>query len=218
MAELQGYELGEVIHQRAQTQVRRGARLVDDQSVIIKLLTDEYPPPRALASFELAFKIGRKVACDAVIPHWELLPWGNGLAMVTEDFGAESLDRLDLELDLVGRLRIGAAVARALVEVHARQVINKDIKPHNVVMNPETGVVKLIDFGIASQLTREHPSLKTPGRMEGTLAYVSPEPRRSTGRSPRTAAGTAPASSTSSAGTSPTPPSSARCATSCASC
>jgi predicted ATPase/class 3 adenylate cyclase len=129
-----------------------------------------------LAAFELGFKIGRKVACDAVIPHLELLRYGNGLALVSEDFGAHSLDRLDpAENSLEDRLRIGRAVAEALVQVHARNVIHKDIKPHNIVMNPETGQVKLIDFGTASQLTREHPSLKSPGKMEGTLNYASPE-------------------------------------------
>lgn len=177
MAELPGYRLGALIHNRSTTQVRRAVREADEQPVIIKMLTSEYPSERTLAAFELGYKIGRKVACEAVIPHIELAKFGNGLAMVTEDFGGESLDKLPEReaLTFVDKLRIGVAVATALAEVHAREVIHKDIKPHNVVMNMDTGVVKLIDFGIASQLTREHPSLKTPGKMEGTLAYVSPE-------------------------------------------
>ena len=176
MVSLADFELGDRIHSRATTCVHRATRR-DGTPVIVKLLTEEYPTERTLAAFELGYRIGRKVACDAVIPHLELVQAGNGLALVTEDFGAVSLDRLSRDQlpELADRLRVAVTVAEALVQVHARAVIHKDIKPHNVVINLETGVTKLIDFGIASQLTREHPSLKTPGRMEGTLAYVSPE-------------------------------------------
>jgi predicted ATPase/class 3 adenylate cyclase len=177
MPTLEGYELGDVIHDRPTTQVRRAVRQADGQKVIVKLLTEEYPSERTLAAVELAYTIGRKVACDSVISHLALEKFGNGLAVVTEDFGARSLDTLGpaKHLGIAGRLRIGVAVAKGLAQVHARNVIHKDVKPHNVVMNFDTGVIKLIDFGIASQLTREHPSLKTPGKMEGTLGYVSPE-------------------------------------------
>lgn len=176
MAALEGYRLGETIHRRAKTRVMRAVKEDGDAPVVVKVLSEEYPPERDLAAFELAYKIGVKVACDAVVDHLALCKYGNGLALVTEDFGGASLERLEgASWSLVERLRLGAAIARALRTVHSRNVIHKDIKPHNVVFNPATGVVKLIDFGIASQLTREHPSLKTPGRMEGTLRYVSPE-------------------------------------------
>ncbi|WP_374883063.1 hypothetical protein [Microseira sp. BLCC-F43] len=35
--------------------------------------------------------------------------------------------------------------------------------------------VKLIDFSIASLLPKETPEIKNPHRLEGTLAYISPE-------------------------------------------
>jgi len=176
MPQLTGYELGDILHQRPTSEVRRAVRQSDGKAVVVKMLTEEYPSEQTLAAFERGHRLACEVACDAVIPHLDLQPYGNGLAVVTEDFGASSLERLPTaDLPLTDRLAIGVAVATALVEVHAHQIIHKDIKPHNVVRNPDTGVVKLIDFGIASQLTREHPSLKSPGRMEGTLAYVSPE-------------------------------------------
>jgi histidine kinase len=176
MAELIGFVLGETIHRRSKTRVMRATPDGGGPPVIVKVLNGEYPPERELASFELGYKIGRKVAGGAVVEHLALLPFGNGLAMVTEDFGGSSLERIDTSSwSVARRLRVGARVAAALRRVHDFNVIHKDIKPHNVVINVDTDEVKLIDFGIASQLTREHPSLKTPGRMEGTLRYVSPE-------------------------------------------
>ncbi len=71
------------------------------------------------------------------------------------------------------------ATAESLGEIHARQIIHKiihkDINPANIVFNPETKERKIIDFGIATQLSRENPTLKNPKVLEGTLAYISPE-------------------------------------------
>jgi len=44
-----------------------------------------------------------------------------------------------------------------------------------LIVNPTTGVVKIIDFGISTQLSRQHLALKNPAVLEGTLAYMSPE-------------------------------------------
>ncbi|MCG8365032.1 MAG: serine/threonine-protein kinase PknK, partial [Pseudanabaenales cyanobacterium] len=66
-------------------------------------------------------------------------------------------------------------IARILGEIHAAQIIHKDINPGNIVFNPVTGIVKIIDFSIATQLNRETPVLKSPSVLEGTLAYLSPE-------------------------------------------
>ena len=66
-------------------------------------------------------------------------------------------------------------IARILGEIHAAQIIHKDINPGNIVFNPVTGIVKIIDFSIATQLNRETPTLKSPSVLEGTLAYLSPE-------------------------------------------
>ena len=53
--------------------------------------------------------------------------------------------------------------------------MHKDVNPSNFVWNPQTGQVKLIDFGISTVLTRENPVVRNPTVGEGTLAYISPE-------------------------------------------
>ena len=45
-------------------------------------------------------------------------------------------------------LDIIAACCRALIDAHAAGVVHKDIKPRNIVFNPTTGEVQLIDFGV----------------------------------------------------------------------
>lgn len=105
--------------------------------------------------------------------------------MSLEDFGGESL-KIWMEqcsLSLEKFLRIAIATTETLGQIHAAKIIHKDIDPSNIVFNPATEQLKIIDFGISTQLTRENTTLKNPNILEGTLAYMSPE---QTGRMNRT--------------------------------
>jgi serine/threonine protein kinase len=62
-----------------------------------------------------------------------------------------------------------------LQPLHQQRVIHKDIKPANILIQPETLDIKLIDFSIASLLPRETQEIQNPNGLEGTLAYLSPE-------------------------------------------
>jgi formylglycine-generating enzyme required for sulfatase activity/tRNA A-37 threonylcarbamoyl transferase component Bud32 len=70
-------------------------------------------------------------------------------------------------------VRIISEVASALGYAHKRGVIHRDIKPHNVLIEAETGRTLVTDFGIAR--TAEGSSLTASGMMVGTPAYLSPE-------------------------------------------
>ncbi len=77
-----------------------------------------------------------------------------------------------------GRLPIAEAVAyaieiaRALGVAHAHQIVHRDVKPQNVLIDEE-GQAKVTDFGIARTLDEE--GLTAEGRVLGTTDYVSPE-------------------------------------------
>jgi serine/threonine-protein kinase len=69
---------------------------------------------------------------------------------------------------------IGLQVARALVEAHTRGIIHRDIKPENVIKTP-SGVVKILDFGLARTEDGSSVRLTQTGVIVGTPAYLSPE-------------------------------------------
>jgi serine/threonine protein kinase len=72
-------------------------------------------------------------------------------------------------------LPLAIQIADNLGQIHAANIIHKDINPSNLVWEPISKQLKIIDFGIASRLPRENHILKIPEQLEGTLAYLSPE-------------------------------------------
>ena len=96
------------------------------------------------------------------------------LAMECID-GGSLAERIEQEgrLSTEESARILAEVASALDYAHKRGVIHRDIKPHNVLLQAESGRSLLTDFGIAR--TAEGSSLTATGMVVGTPAYLSPE-------------------------------------------
>src|SRR5271168_1681174 len=75
-------------------------------------------------------------------------------------------------LEIPQAIAYAIEIARALGAAHERQIVHRDVKPHNVLISEEGGA-KITDFGIARTLTEE--ALTMAGRVLGTTDYVSPE-------------------------------------------
>ena len=87
-------------------------------------------------------------------------------------------ETLKQRIDRLGRLPVveaaayGIEVGRGLAAAHAQRLIHRDVKPQNVLIDPE-GRAKVTDFGIARSL--ESDGLTKTGRVLGTTDYVAPE-------------------------------------------
>ncbi len=71
-------------------------------------------------------------------------------------------------------------VARALDFAHHNNVVHRDMKPGNILIDPQ-GVPKVTDFGIAKRLAAES-ALTLSGAVIGTPVYMAPEQARGTSR------------------------------------
>ncbi|MDP9177911.1 MAG: protein kinase [Gemmatimonadota bacterium] len=92
---------------------------------------------------------------------------GDNLAKRIQDEGA-----MDPEVTR----RILREVADALAYAHKRNVVHRDIKPDNILLDEDTGRAMVTDFGIARALTDKNDSrLTATGMAIGTPAYMSPE-------------------------------------------
>ncbi len=90
--------------------------------------------------------------------------------------GASLRDRLRQgALEWEQAARIGVQVARALERIHRHGAVHRDVKPHNVLLDPRRGAV-LADLGLVRR--REDPTLTRQGAALGSPAYMSPEQAR----------------------------------------
>ncbi|MBH8578461.1 AAA family ATPase [Nostocaceae cyanobacterium CENA369] len=180
-----GYDLNEILHEGDDTIIYRATSQFEKRSVILKILKTDYPSIDAIARLKHEYKITENLDLVGVVKVLRLETHENRLAIVFEDFDGYSLKQLLIQgkQELNSFIKIAIQLAQALISVHACHIIHKDIKPANIIINPETGVVKLTDFSIASRLDKEIPQLANPNQLEGTLVYMSPE---QTGRMNRT--------------------------------
>ncbi|MGE4091790.1 MAG: AAA family ATPase, partial [Candidatus Binatia bacterium] len=174
---LTGYQIKEKIYEGRNSLVYRGQREVEPRSVVLKMLREEYPSPKKLAAFRREYRLLSVLQLPGVIRAYELITDQHRPVMVLEDFGGESLAQLlqNGHLPFATCLPLAIQIVDIVGQVHQQQIIHKDINPANFVLNRQTGQLKLIDFGIAAQLSRENPSFQSPTGLEGTLAYISPE-------------------------------------------
>src|SRR5262249_9499782 len=132
-----------------------------------------------VARYRHEYEILKVVAGEQVAGALALEHVGHRPVLVTQDTGYLTLaDRFAASRpSLETFLRTAIALARAVAAVHARGVIHKDLHPRNIlVLVEDVGCrVKLLDFGIATRLSRESQGLAHPDNLEGTLAYLSPE-------------------------------------------
>ncbi|MCC5647478.1 PAS domain S-box protein [Nostoc sp. CHAB 5824] len=181
MIALPGIAIQNKIYESDNSLVYRGIR-DDGVGVVVKMLKLDYPSPVELTRYRQEYKITRSLNLEGVIKAYSQQDYQRTLVIILEDFGGESLEqwmhkRPDIfcPMPLSTFLGVAIAVCDILGRIHAANIIHKDINPGNIVFNLDTGVVKIIDFGIATQFNRTNPTFKSPHVLEGTLAYLSPE-------------------------------------------
>ena len=114
-------------------------------------------------------------------PAWAVLPieltqHEGRTVLVLEDPGGEPLAQLvGTPMEMGQFLRVAIGLSVAIRQLHGRGLIHKDLKPANIMIEPSTGQVWLMGFGIASRLPRERQSAEPPEFIAGTLAYMAPE-------------------------------------------
>ncbi|BBD67253.1 multi-sensor signal transduction multi-kinase [Nostoc commune NIES-4072] len=176
-----GYRISEELYNGSRTLVYRGYREIDSLPVVIKLLKNPYPSFSELLWFRNQYTIAKNLNSPLIIQTYSLEQYQNGYVLVMEDFGGISLKDYFTSVEtryiasLQEVLEIAIALSNILDILYHSRIIHKDIKPANILINPETKQVKLIDFSVASLLPRETQTLISPNVLEGTLAYISPE-------------------------------------------
>ncbi len=169
-----GYTITEEVYRGRRRIVYRGTRDRDGSGVILKTVLDRSGGTESLSR---EYELIRSLDIEGVPRAIDLVRTGDRVALVLEDAGRARLKALipAAGVDLGAFLRLGIQLGKVLQELHERKVIHKDINPNNILVDPETGRLTLIDFSIASRVPAQHQELRHPNVLEGTLTYLSPE-------------------------------------------
>ena len=174
-----GYELEQLVGEGGTATVYRAQHAEHGQCAIKFLKQRLRKDPVSVKRFLREAGFGARVKHTSVVStydfgheddlHYLALEWVSGEPLSTF---AQRSGRLvpELVVHIVTQLTNGLAAA------HAVDIIHRDLKPENVVYDPETKVVKLLDFGIARDAQEPASDrLTRTGFFVGTLQYVAPE-------------------------------------------
>ncbi|MBU3916691.1 serine/threonine-protein kinase PknK, partial [bacterium] len=177
MQKLEGYQNPDKIYESKQSLIYRAFEEKNNRSVILKGLNKQYPNSEEISEFNQEYELANRFRDEGVIHIYGKLNVNGSPMIIMEDIGGQSLAEIleSKKLHSDEFLSLGIRIAEIIGNIHKRGIIHKDINPSNIIWNCEKDIVRIIDFGIATELPREITSIKNPTVLEGTLAYISPE-------------------------------------------
>ena len=167
----------EQLHAGGQAFVHRATRISDGRAVILKSMRTAYPTGPQRARFRREFDLIQRVAGPGVVEALSWIDAGRSPVLVLEDFGGGSLERhFAARVPPLGQaMDIAVDIVQALERVHAARLLHLDINPSNIVIEPRSGRVKLIDFGLSIDLPRQSATLQADRVLQGTPRFAAPE-------------------------------------------
>jgi hypothetical protein len=170
-----GYRVESVVGRGGMGVVYRAWDLSLERPVALKLIAPELAEDeRFRARFLREPRLAASLDHPGVVPIYEAGEWERQLYLAMRFVEGSDLKSL---LDREGRLPperaliVLAQVADALDAAHRRDLVHRDVKPANVLLDGD-GHAYLTDFGITKQLGAVSTDT---GRMLGTLDYLAPE-------------------------------------------
>lgn len=166
------YRIDALVGRGGMADVYRGADVVLERPIAIKILTDR--------SDDIRKRFLREAQSMARLNHRNVVGvydagQADGLSyIVMELVQGRTLAQISAdELTMHTAIRYFIDLLEALAYAHEQAIIHRDVKPANVMVLPD-GTIKVMDFGL-SRRTSEMSSVTNAGEIVGTIAYLSPE-------------------------------------------
>lgn len=176
---ISGYQLEELVGEGGTSVVYRAAGPTHG-TVAFKVLRDKLRQDKtALARFTREANFGKRVTHPNVIRTIETGQVEGIPYLVIEWAGGELLENYAKKNAPMPRDEVANVImqiADAVGAAHQSGIVHRDLKPDNAMYDHATGMVKLLDFGIAAATdTSQDERLTRAGYFVGTLMYVAPE-------------------------------------------
>ncbi|MBP6984991.1 MAG: AAA family ATPase [Alphaproteobacteria bacterium] len=177
MDRLASYKNNGILYENNDIVVFKAHGPVDYGNVIIKAIKSKRPSQALLTAFRHEYQINHEIKFSGLVHCEKLIEEADSHFLIYEDTGGISLKKYlsgkPLTPDLF--LTIAKNIINCLSQLHAHNIIHKDIKPDNLLIHPNTLGIQLLDLSLASQLTVENQEVVSVQKLEGSLPYMSPE-------------------------------------------
>lgn len=172
------YEILDVLGRGGMGVVYRAQDRRMGRMVAIKTVTEDFSNDASMLErfYHEAEKTGR-LKHPNIVTVYDLGDQDGSPYIVMEYVDGQPLDKVIREgrmMPLLDKLRILEQVCSALGYAHQHDVIHRDVKPANVIVQTD-GSAKLLDFGIAREEKRTGQGLTRTGAVIGTVPYMAPE-------------------------------------------
>jgi len=177
MQTIEGYEVKERINANSEIEVYRAIDKANNKPIILKSIPIHNEFHSSIINLKNEYDILKYLKSNLMLEVYAFQRYSNGFFLAYEDTGGISLKQYSdgKKIPLDKFYEIAIRLAEILSEIHRKKVIHKDIKPENIIINPETMDVKLIDFGISTRLSKEETKWTAANVLEGSIQYISPE-------------------------------------------
>jgi PAS domain S-box-containing protein len=146
------------------------------RNVLVLRLTSAIPQQASVHQLSNEYELKDHLESEWAARPLELIRERDRPMLILEDPGGETLDRnIGEPMPIRQFLRLAIGIVTAVGQVHRRALIHKDLKPPNILVDGESGQVRLTGFGHASRFPREHQAVTPPESIAGTLSYMAPE-------------------------------------------
>ncbi|EJP05308.1 protein kinase domain-containing protein [Leptospira interrogans] len=174
---IDGYEIKDRMNTDSSTEVYKAVRSKDKTEVVVKYIPilDELHP--AVVNLRNEYEILSYLSSEKMIRAFGMEKIPEGFILILEFVPGQSLKHFSQKrpVNLKDFFKIAIDLAEKLGEIHNKKVIHKDLKPDNIIFNPDENILRIVDFGISTRLSKEESSWSNPNRLEGSIHYVSPE-------------------------------------------
>lgn len=177
--DVEGYSSFDLLAQGATGLVYSARRIADNRPVALKIYKKELiPDSESSKRFQHEVNALQRISHPNIVEIIDAGHTESGLSYIAMEMIEGVSIRAYLDTEGVFEPRRAATVmrevCRALQALHAKQIIHRDIKPNNIILD-ENNVARLVDFGIAKVLGSSTDTLSHYGTIIGTPAYMSPE-------------------------------------------
>ncbi|WP_238546175.1 AAA family ATPase [Tumebacillus flagellatus] len=171
------YQVKEILHREKNFMLCRAQSLTQQGLVLIKTFQADFPAPKDVLQLKREYEMTRRAVSSGVLTPLALEPHQHTWWLFLEDCGGQTLQQVMAEgpLRISVFLELAVRMTDALLHLHRKNIIHKDLQPANFLVNRETKVVKLTNFASASLLAGERPESAQPAYTPSALPYMSPE-------------------------------------------